>query len=70
MLKARAWWLIHHLPDVLAEKPAARVMEFLGHSEMAMTMDTYSHVISELQRDAAAKMQLVIFGPPKVGRER
>ena len=29
------------------------VMEMLGHSTVAVTMNVYSHVIPQLQRDAA-----------------
>lgn len=32
------------------------VMEILGHSGIAITMDTYSHVLPELQREAADRM--------------
>jgi integrase len=32
------------------------VMEILGHSQIAMTMNTYSHVTAQLQRDAANQM--------------
>lgn len=32
-------------------------MEVLGHSEIGMTMNTYSHVIPELRRDAADRME-------------
>lgn len=38
------------------------VMETLGHSTIAMTMNVYSHVIPELQRDAARKMDAVLAG--------
>lgn len=31
-------------------------MEILGHSGIAFTMDTYSHVLPELQREAADRM--------------
>jgi integrase len=31
-------------------------MEILGHSRIAITMDTYSHVLPELQREAADRM--------------
>ena len=37
------------------------VMEILGHSQISMTMDTYSHVIPELQDDAAAKMDALLM---------
>jgi integrase len=33
------------------------VMELLGHSDIGMTMNTYSHVIPELRREAATRMQ-------------
>jgi integrase len=39
---------------LLAEGVAPRVvMETLGHSRIAVTMDTYTHVMPSLQRDAA-----------------
>jgi integrase len=36
------------------------VMETLGHSQISLTMNTYSHVIPALQREAAEKMQAVL----------
>lgn len=36
--------------------PMRVVMETLGHSQISLTMDTYSHVLPDLQREAAAKM--------------
>lgn len=33
------------------------VMDVLGHSQIALTMNTYSHVIPELKRDAATRME-------------
>ncbi len=38
------------------------VMQVLGHSQIGVTMDTYSHVIPELQQDAAAKMDELLTG--------
>lgn len=38
------------------------VMETLGHSQISMTLDTYSHVIPALQRDAADRMDAVLGG--------
>ncbi len=32
-------------------------MEILGHSQIRLTMEVYTHVASELQRDAAARVQ-------------
>jgi integrase len=36
------------------------VMEVLGHSEIALTMNAYSHVVPELQREAADRMQAIL----------
>ena len=36
------------------------VMEMLGHSRISMTMDTYSHVLPELQREAAVRMDTAL----------
>jgi integrase len=38
------------------------VSERLGHTTVAMTLDTYSHVIPALQEDAAAKVAALILG--------
>ncbi len=35
-------------------------MEILGHSQIKLTMDTYSHVIPTLQREAASKMNAIL----------
>jgi integrase len=43
--------------------PARVVMEILGHSQIALTMNTYSHVMPALTRDAADRMNAV-FAPP------
>ena len=40
------------------------VMEVLGHSEIALTMNAYSHVVPELQRDAAQRMQAILERSP------
>jgi integrase len=31
-------------------------MEILGHSDISLTMNTYSHVVPELLREASASM--------------
>lgn len=36
------------------------VMETLGHSQVSLTLNTYSHVLPALQRDAAAKMNSIL----------
>lgn len=42
--------------------PAKVASERLGHSSIAITLDTYSHVLPGLQEDAAAKIGAAIFG--------
>ena len=42
--------------------PAKVVQEILGHSQISMTMDIYSHVLPDMQQDAMAKMNN-LFGP-------
>lgn len=36
------------------------VMETLGHSQVSLTLNTYSHVLPALQADAAAKMNAIL----------
>ena len=46
---------------LLAQGVAPRVvMEILGHSQISLTMNTYSHVIPELERDAADRMDALL----------
>lgn len=40
--------------------PMRAVMETLGHSSIALTADTYSHVMDEVRRDVAARMDRVL----------
>ena len=35
-------------------------METLGHSQISLTMNTYSHVLPALQQEATDKMQAVL----------
>jgi integrase len=35
-------------------------MQILGHSQIAVTMDTYSHVLDELRREAAGRMDALL----------
>jgi integrase len=49
---------------MLAQGVAARVvMETLGHSSYSLTMDTYSHVLPALQRQAADAMDRLLGEP-------
>jgi integrase len=48
---------------LLAQGVSPRVvMEILGHSQIALTMNTYTHVLPELKRDAAERMDRVVSG--------
>jgi integrase len=41
--------------------PARVVMEILGHSQIALTMNTYSHVAPEVSREAADRMARMLW---------
>jgi integrase len=38
------------------------IMETLGHSQISLTMNAYSHVLPALQADAAARMNAILAG--------
>ena len=38
------------------------VMETLGHSQVSLTLNTYSHVLPALQHDAAVRMNAILSG--------
>ena len=48
--------------------PARVVMEILGHSQISVTLNTYTHVVSELQQDAMNRIDDV-FDPPQADDE-
>jgi hypothetical protein len=37
----------------------------LGHASVTLTLDTYSHVLPDMQQRAAEKLESLIFGLPK-----
>lgn len=39
-------------------------MEMLGHSQISLTMNTYTHVLPTMQRDAADLMGKFLGTPP------
>jgi integrase len=41
-------------------------MEILGHSQIGLTMNTYTHVVPELSRAAATGMQKFLVGAGKL----
>jgi integrase len=48
---------------LLAQGVSPRVVrETLGHSQVSLTLNTYSHVLPALQQDAAAKMDAILSG--------
>jgi integrase len=48
---------------LLAQDVAPRVvMEILGHSQISLTMNTYTHVMPELRQRAAVSMELALTG--------
>ena len=42
--------------------PARVVMDVLGHSQISLTLDTYSHVMPAALRDAAERMEEALAG--------
>lgn len=46
--------------------PLRVVMEVLGHSQIAVTANTYTHVLPTLQREAADLMDRALRGPVAV----
>jgi integrase len=43
-------------------------MEVLGHSSFALTMDTYTHVLPTLMRDAAEAMDRALINAQRTSR--
>ena len=41
------------------------VSERLGHANVAITLDTYTHVVPALQSDAAELVAGLVFGPDR-----
>lgn len=44
---------------LLGESPRV-AMEILGHSQISMTLNTYSHVVPSLQRAAADRLRALL----------
>ncbi len=42
--------------------PARVAMQVLGHSQISLTLGTYSHVVPELAREAADRMGEALWG--------
>ncbi len=50
--------------------PARVVMEILGHSQIALTMNTYSHVAPEVSREAADRIARLLWQDSGADHER
>jgi integrase len=70
-LRGRAgldWLRLHDLRHgcatfmLAAGVPSRTIMEVLGHSEIGVTMNTYTHVLLQLRQDAADAMDMLL-GP-------
>jgi integrase len=44
--------------------PAKMVQEMLGHTTISMTLDIYSHVLPDMQQQAAASLDQLLASPP------
>jgi integrase len=56
-----------HATQLLVEGVHAKVVqERLGHSKIGITLDTYSHVVTSMQEDAAARLDKAFRGS-KIG---
>lgn len=42
--------------------PVKVVSEMLGHASAVITLDTYSHVLPNMQDEAAARMEALLLG--------
>jgi integrase len=46
------------------------VSERLGHASIALTLDTYSHVLPDIQAPAVAAISAALFGEHEDAREQ
>ncbi len=42
-------------------------MDILGHSQITLTLNTYSHVLPSLTREAASRMDALLAAPKEGG---
>jgi len=47
---------------LLANVPAKTVAERLGHADISLTLQTYSHVLPTMQKQAAERLGVLLFG--------
>src|SRR5690349_8379187 len=54
------------LPPSCSRKRESRyITELLGHSQVSFTMQTYAHVLPEVQRSVATKMDEILARQPR-----
>ncbi|MCA1835286.1 MAG: tyrosine-type recombinase/integrase, partial [Actinobacteria bacterium] len=49
--------------------PARVAMQVLGHSQITLTLGTYSHVVPELATEAAQRMEQALWGDGDDGQD-
>ncbi len=62
LIEAKFWAVRGQIGRSVPSVPARVVMELLGHSQISLTMNTYSHVMPELRREAADRMDAALTG--------
>ncbi|MCA1590585.1 MAG: site-specific integrase [Acidobacteria bacterium] len=55
---------------LIAEENPKVVAERLGHSTIVLTMNTYSHVIPSMQKNASDKLTKMLYGNPQKALEK
>lgn len=48
--------------QISPERSEAVVSERLGHASIVLTLDTYSHVLPTMQKEATNKLEKMMFG--------
>jgi integrase len=54
---------------MIQKVPARVVMQVLGHSQISLTLGTYSHVVPELATEAAERMGTALWGTTETRTE-
>ncbi|MGN8845772.1 tyrosine-type recombinase/integrase [Niallia sp. Sow4_A1] len=52
---------------IYQNEPIKLIAERMGHSKITTTMDTYGHLLPNMQRNASDKLDDTLFGPSKEG---
>ncbi|MCP3762895.1 site-specific integrase [Domibacillus sp. A3M-37] len=49
---------------IFQNEPMKLIADRLGHSKITTTMDTYGHLLPNMQQDASDRLDQTIFGSP------